>query len=117
MSHLRPDLRTSHPGDPALKGTAAYYAVYNAVLARPGLVSGTLRSAGEYCAIGSYFALPSHIALYESFIDEVAAVNDSVPWATNRQRRAVVLRYLRWKLGQAGMTLPGRRPKPPQEKA
>lgn len=106
MSDVRPTLVTAKPGSPCLRGGSAYLAVYNAVKAAPGLLHGELdgRTAdGEHCAIGWYFALPSHISLPTDFIDEVATMNDSVPAATPRQRRMMMLRWLRWKLAELKM--------------
>ena len=58
---------------------------------------------GAHCAIGSFFAVNPKIALYAEFIDEVAAVNDSVPQFSCRQRKLMVERWLKWKLKQLGM--------------
>ena len=59
---------------------------------------------GEHCAIGSYFALDKHVALPMDLIDEVAAINDSMPTLTEKQRKREMLRWLRWKLTALGMT-------------
>ena len=112
MSDIRPTLVDGR--GPCLTNGSAYLAVYNAVKAAPGLLHGHLdgrRADGEHCAIGWYFALPSHICLPNAFIDEVAVMNDSVPAASPRQRRLMMLRWLRWKLAQVGM--PGFRTKEP----
>jgi hypothetical protein len=102
MSTLRPTLYTTN--EPALYDGTAYLAIYNAVKEQPGLLHGKLKNGkGDYCAIGSYFALPSHMALPNTLIDEVAAINDSAPRLTPRQRKRMVLRWLRWKLAEAGM--------------
>lgn len=78
--------------------------MYNAVRSRDFLIHGKLTDAkGEHCAIGSYFDQPGHVALYQDFIDEVAAVNDSLPYGSAKQRRTMMLRWLRWKLRQVGM--------------
>lgn len=70
---------------------------------QPGLVHGKLHDHGEHCAIGSYFDINDGTSLPEPLIDEVAAVNDSVPHLSNLQRRAHVRRWLRWKLASLGM--------------
>lgn len=100
MSNLRPETRTTT--DPAIRGGTAYFAIYNAVKAQNGLIAGKLHDNGAYCAIGSYFAQPKHMALPMDLIDEVAAVNDSMQDVTRLARKRGVLRWLRWKLGELG---------------
>ena len=105
MSHLRPTLRDAAPGTPCPSDGTAYLMAYNAVKAAPGLIHGKLKDGhGAYCAIGWTFQSQDHIALGNAFVDEVAMVNDSVPPSESpRKRRLVMLRWLRWKLQQAGM--------------
>lgn len=104
-SKLRTGLVDAGPNDsPAPKGATAYLMIYNAVKEQDGLIYGRLNNArGEHCAIGSYFAQPRHCPLETRLIDEVAAVNDSMLNATPKQRKTMVLRWLRWKLGEAKM--------------
>lgn len=99
MSSLRPTLRTGS-GKPCMCDGTAYLMILSAVKTRAGLVHGKLHDRGESCAIGSYFDVNDSTSLPDSLIDEVAAVNDSVPQATNRQRKLYVARWLRWKLAQ-----------------
>lgn len=107
MKTLRPEVRSTN--DPAISGGSAYFAIYNAVKAQPGLIHGRLDNEyGAHCAIGSYFALPKHMALPTSLIEEVAAINDSLPNASAATRKREVLRWLRWKLDKLGMRLTGR---------
>jgi hypothetical protein len=104
-------MRTASPDTPCPSNGTAYLMAYNAVLAAPGLIRGRLNGPhGEHCAIGWVFAnKTAPLALKFDFVDEVAMVNDSVPAsASPKQRRLVVLRWLRWKLQQAGMAMPGR---------
>lgn len=102
MSRLR-QVSKADPNDPVLRNGTAYYAIYNAVLEQKGLIHGRLDGAhGEHCAIGSLWAA-TPVALPSDLIDEVAAVNDSMPKATPRQRKARVATWLRWKLGQLGL--------------
>ncbi len=104
MSRLRPCLSTTTKPRTA-DGATAYYIVYGAVLDHSeGLCHGKLhdREKGLNCAIGSYFVDHPLSVLNETFIDEVAAVNDAVPTATPKQRRDYVLRWLKWKLTQYG---------------
>lgn len=104
MSSLRPETRRADDSEPCLSGGSAYLAIYNAVRGQEGLISGRLHnSVGEHCAIGSYFSLPKHVCLPMNLIDEVAAVNDSMPSFSKKQRRTMMLRWLRWKLGTIGM--------------
>ena len=108
MSKLRPGLCKSY--DHALPDITAFYSIYGAVKAQPGLCHGRLHDrCGAHCAVGSLWATHSDITLHISLVDEVAAVNDSVPHLTNKQRRAHVLRWLRWKLQAIGMGFPGKR--------
>lgn len=100
-------LRKTSEADPRKftpKGGTAYYMILSAVQSRPGLIHGTLNAHGEYCAVGSYFHVHATKALPNVIIDEVAAVNDSVPHFTERQRKAYVIRWLEWKLNQLGMS-------------
>lgn len=114
MSKMRPEL-TGTGNRPAPTNGTAYYVIYNAVQAQPGLIHGKLHEGREHCAIGSYFAQPNSAPLYETMIDEVATVNDSVPYATKAERRAVVLRWLKWKLQQCNFPLGrGRKLKSPR---
>ena len=103
-SLLRPETVTAKPGTPSPTNGTAYLVIYNAVKRRAGLIHGKLDNKyGEHCAIGSYFDDHPRSALNFGIIDEVAMVNDSVPTATAKQRRLVVMRWLRWKLAQVGM--------------
>lgn len=106
MSKLRPTLPTTNRPVTFDNGSA-YYAVYQAVKGEKGLIHGRLDSPNEqeHCAIGCLFHNIPQACLHESFIDKVAAVNDSMPAFTPRQRRLAVLRWLRWKLG--GYKFPG----------
>jgi hypothetical protein len=98
-------LRSTVPSTKAAPSNGtAYLMAYNAVKSSPGLIHGALDGPkGSHCAIGWMFA-KNNIALYDSFVDEVAMVNDSVPPALSvKTRRRVVLRWLEWKLKQIGM--------------
>lgn len=103
-SKLRPELVPGNSGGMYKPtGGTAYLMVYNAVKSKDGLISGRLHSRGESCAIGSFWDVNPKCTLDWSFIDEVAAVNDSAILVSAKQRRLIVLRWLRWKLKQAGM--------------
>lgn len=111
MKTLRPELK---PGDGTIRcmqGGTAYFMIYQAIQTQPGLIHGKLNSGqGEYCAIGSYFLINKTTLSWE-LIDEVAAVNDSMPGLTPRQRKTRVLQWLRWKLTTLGLS--GRSVAPP----
>lgn len=103
-SRLRPETSDAKPGTYAPTNGTAYLMIYNAVKSQDGLFHGKLDGPrGEHCAIGSYFHVNPRTALAHALIDEVAAVNDSLPNGTARQRKANVMRWLKWKLAQTGM--------------
>jgi hypothetical protein len=105
MAALRPTLKTCEPGDktPCMKNGTAYLLILKAIEPQGGLIHGKLHDAGEHCAIGNYFEAQPKTSLPSGLIDEVAAVNDSVPHATKRQRKLFVMRWLKWKLAMLGM--------------
>jgi hypothetical protein len=103
MSALRPTLTTGSI-KPCMTDGTALLLIYKAVQDAPGLIHGKLSDGhGEHCAIGNYFERHNNTSLPESLIDEVAAVNDSVPNVSHRQRKLHVAKWLRWKLAQLGM--------------
>lgn len=112
MSKLRPGLVDAKPDTPSPKGATAYLLIHAAVEQASGLIHGKLDDEAdcEHCAVGCYFAVEGagKRALYSAIIDEVALVNDSVPTYTKAERRAFVLKWLRWKLAQLGMPQRGR---------
>jgi hypothetical protein len=109
MSKLRPELNSGSTL-PCMTNGTAYLMIYTAVQHQEGLVHGRLDWRGAHCAIGSYFADHDNTALPESLIDEVAAVNDSVPSYTMPQRKTFVARWLKWKLQQLNFPMgPGRK--------
>lgn len=103
MSELRREL---HSGSekPCMSNGTAYLMILSAVKLQAGLVHGKLHDHGAHCAIGSYFTINHQTSLPETLIDEVAAVNDSVPQMSPRGRKLHVARWLKWKLTQLGMT-------------
>ena len=115
MSRLRPELTTATGPHFTLKGVEAYLTILKAVEQHPkGLVHGKLHWKGESCAIGCYFDMNSP-CLPETLVDEVAAINDSVPTYSMQKRRTYVMQWLRWKLRQLGMPQVGRPGRNPQE--
>ena len=103
MSELRKELTTNVGKSPCLKSGTAYFMILQAVEAQRGLVHGQLHAHGEHCAIGSFFEINSKLALPSDLIDEVAAVNDSMPGVSERTRKLRMLNWLRWKLKSLGM--------------
>jgi hypothetical protein len=102
MSALRKELKSGST-KPCMTNGTAYLMIYTAVQRQQGLVHGKLHDQGEHCAIGSYFDVNDNTCLPATLIDEVAAVNDSVPHLSNPKRKAHVAKWLRWKLTQIGM--------------
>jgi len=112
MSRLRPTLCKGAKDDPCLYNGTAYYAIFNAVRDQHGLIHGKLEDgSGHYCAIGSFFHNVKGTTLPTDIVDEVAAVNDSMPHATAKQRQQRVLQWLRWKLRSLGFEFAGRKGK------
>lgn len=98
MSKLRPECVTSR--EPALSNDTALFLIRDAVAKRRSLIYGKLNGPnGSHCAIGSFWADNPETTLSSSLIDEVAAVNDSVPaTATPHERWKKVNSWLRWKI-------------------
>lgn len=103
MSKLRPTLRDAAPDTPCMRNGTAYLMILNAVESRKGLIHGALEIRGEVCAIGGYFDVNGKTCLPSDLIDEVAAVNDSMPTLTPIQRRKKMMQWLKWKLAALGV--------------
>lgn len=76
--------------------------ILNAVEQQRGLLHGKLEAKGAYCSIGSYFHVNGKTALPGALIDEVAAVNDSMPTLTPIQRKKRMMQWLKWRLADVG---------------
>lgn len=100
---LRPTLTDSNM--PCMKNGTAYLLIYRAVADAKGLVHGHLHDGRESCAIGSYFNQHRNTSLPNALINEVAAVNDSLPTKTPLQRKRAVMKWLRWRLNQLDMPI------------
>lgn len=100
MSRLRPECVTSRGGDPALCDATALYLIRDAVAKRRTLIYGRLNDGlGHHCAMGAFWADNPKAIVHSSVVDEVAAVNDSIPpTATAQERWKTVNSWLRWKL-------------------
>lgn len=98
MSKYRPECGTSR--EPALPDDTALYLIRDSVAKRRSLIYGRLGDGkGGNCAIGAFWADNPSAALHSSLIDEVAAVNDSIPRsATPQERWKKVSSWLRWKI-------------------
>lgn len=97
MSKLRPECDDST--DPAIPDDTAFYLIRNAVAKRRSLAYGKLRDGANSCAMGCFWDENPGKTVTNRLIDEVAAVNDSVPkTATPHQRWKIVNGWLRWKL-------------------
>jgi hypothetical protein len=100
MSILRPECKDYYGSDPALSDDTALFLIKDAVERRRGLIYEKLDDGhGNHCAIGSFWADNPGRVLHRSLVDEVAAVNDSVPAkATPQERWKKVRSWLRWKI-------------------
>lgn len=103
MSKLRPTLVSGDGSSPCMRNGTAYLMILNAVETRKGLIHGELEARGEYCSIGSYFHINKGTSLPTALVDEVAAVNDSMPTLTPPQRKKRMIQWLKWKLADLGM--------------
>lgn len=99
MTKLRREL-VSARNEVALPDDTALFLIRDSVASRRALIYGHLDDeAGEHCAIGAFFADNPRAVLHSSLIDEVAAVNDSVPpSATPQERWKKVNSWLRFKI-------------------
>ena len=99
MTKLRPELASAR-GEVALPDDTALFLIRDSVARRRLLIYGRLDDAvGNHCAIGSFFADNPRAVLNSTLIDEVAAVNDSVPRnASPEERWKKVNEWLRFKI-------------------
>lgn len=106
MSKLRPECGSANV--PALADDTALFLIRDSVAKRRSLAYGRLTDRdGRHCAIGAFWEDNPKTALRSSLIDEVAAVNDSVPaTATPHERWKKVNSWLRWKIN----VLAGKKP-------
>lgn len=100
MSKLRPECGNAGPDRVALADDTALFLIRDSVARRNELIFGRLRDGkGHYCAIGAFWHDNPKAVLNESLVDEVAAVNDSIPpTASPRERWKQVNSWLRWKI-------------------
>ena len=98
MSKLRTEVKDAT--GPALPDETALFLIRDSVARRRSLIYGRLHDgAGNHCAIGSFWADNPGTVLHSTLIDEVAAVNDSIPkTATPHERWKKVNSWLRFKI-------------------
>src|SRR3954469_11864585 len=98
MSKLRPECGTATT--PAISNDTALYLIRDSVAKRRTLIHGKLHDGkGHHCAMGAFWTDNPKAVVSSSLVDEVAAVNDSIPpTATPQERWKKVNSWLRWKL-------------------
>jgi hypothetical protein len=98
MSRLRPECGTGR--GPALPTETALYLIRDSVAKRRSLIHGRLHDQkGGHCAMGAFWTDNPKATIGGDLVDEVAAVNDSIPpTATAHQRWKKVMSWLRWRL-------------------
>lgn len=99
-SKLRGNETCDAKGKVAMPDDTALYLIRDSVARRRSLIHGRLHDGvGHHCAIGCFWDDNPNVTLHSALIDEVAAVNDSVPsTATPKERWEKVMGWLRWKI-------------------
>lgn len=100
MSKLRPECGTAAPNAQALPDDTALFLIRNSVARRRSLIYGRLHDGnGMHCALGAFWTDNPKQILNDALVDEVAAVNDSIPkTATPHERWRKVNSWLRFKI-------------------
>jgi hypothetical protein len=98
MSKLRPECTTTTK--PAIAYDTALYLIRDSVNRRRTLIHGRLHDGkGHHCAMGCFWDDNPSLYVSTDLVEEVAAVNDSVPpTATPQERWRKVQSWLRFKL-------------------
>jgi len=98
MSNLRPECSNTH--ESAIPNDTALFLIRDAVARRRSLIYGRLHDhRGRHCALGAFWTDNPNTTLNTELVDEVAAVNDSVPQtALPSKRWKKVNEWLRWKI-------------------
>ncbi len=96
-SKLRPECGCGN--GVALPDDTAIFLIRDAVARRRSLAYGRLHdSAGRSCAMGAFWEDNPKLTTSWKLLEEVAAVNDSLPrTATPQQRWKKTMEWLRWK--------------------
>ncbi len=99
MSKLRPECKTAYGGT-VLPDDTALYLIRDSVARRHALIYGRLHDGkGHHCAMGAFWTDNPDALVSSELVDEVAAVNDSIPpSASAKERWKKVNGWLRWKL-------------------
>jgi hypothetical protein len=99
MSKLRPECVTSTRGVSLPRDTALFL-IRDSVAKRRELIYGKLHDGlGNHCAMGAFWTDNPRALVGSDIVDEVAAVNDSVPpSATAKERWKKVNEWLRFKI-------------------
>lgn len=100
MSKFRPECGNARKDEDALSDATALYLIRDSVAKRRGLIHGMLHDGkGGHCAMGAFWTDNPKAIVNSWLVDEVAAVNDSIPKsATPQTRWKKVNSWLRWKL-------------------
>ena|ERR1700744_2317345 len=98
MSKLRPECGSAN--SPAIPNDTALFLIRDSVAKRSRLIHGRLSDGrGGNCAMGAFWEDNPALAISSSLVDEVAAVNDSIPpSATPQERWKKVNSWLRFKI-------------------
>lgn len=98
MSKLRPECGLSDKAP--LPNDTALYLIRDSVARRRSLISGKLHDGrGKHCAMGCFWTDNKGAIVNTDLLEEVAAVNDSLPAsATPHERWKKVNSWLKWKL-------------------
>ena len=98
MSKLRPECGSSTK--PSLPRETLLFLIGKSVARRRELIYGRLHGPSDgHCAMGAFWADNPKLSVPDDLVDEVAAVNDSVPpTSTPKERWKVVNSWLRFKL-------------------
>lgn len=100
MSKFRPELGDCDGSETFIPNDTALFLIRDSVAKRRSLIHGMLEDGkGHYCALGAFWQDYPGTSINVSIVDEVAAVNDSVPiTATPRERWKKVNEWLRFKI-------------------
>ena len=100
MKTLRPECIDSPPGSRSLPSDTALYLIRDSVARRRTLIYGRLHDGrGRHCALGCFWTDNPNLSLSADLVEEVAAINDSLPFSASRQERwKKVMGWLRWKM-------------------
>lgn len=98
MKTLRPECVDGRPGT-AIPDDTALFLIRDAVERRRRLIHGQLHQNGDHCALGAFWTDNPRTTINSTLVEEVAAVNDSIPpTATPQERWKKVRSWLRWKI-------------------